>query len=213
MSDNLVTNYGWSSSEGPDSCSYISPKILELLSELQASRVLDLGCGNGKLCSEIAQAGHYVAGVEYDRAGIEIARRSYPAISFYNFGVQDEPERLLEQENGELFDAVVSTEVIEHLFSPHLLPRYAHGVLRGGGYLILTTPYHGYLKNLILSIFNKWDFHLNPLWHGGHIKFWSRGTLAQLLREAGFEVVGFHGVGRLPYIWKSMILISKKRSI
>lgn len=79
--------------------------------------------------------------------------------------------------------------------------------------MILTTPYHGYLKNLILSIFNKWDFHLNPLWHGGHIKFWSRGTLAQLLREAGFEVVGFHGVGRLPYIWKSMILISKKRSI
>jgi predicted RNA methylase len=72
MSDNLVTNYGWNSSEGPDSCSYISPKILELLSELQASRVLDLGCGNGKLCSEIAQAGLYAVEVEYDRTGMEM---------------------------------------------------------------------------------------------------------------------------------------------
>lgn len=113
--------------------------------------------------------------------------------------------------NEEPFDAVVSTEVIEHLFAPHLLPMYARDCLREGGYLILSTPYHGYLKDLALSISDNWDSHHTPLWHGGHIKFWSRATLTQLLSEHGFRVLGFSGVGRLPYLWKSMVLIAKKQ--
>jgi 2-polyprenyl-3-methyl-5-hydroxy-6-metoxy-1,4-benzoquinol methylase len=107
-------------------------------------------------------------------------------------------------------DAVVSTEVIEHLFSPHLLPIYAFKVLNSKGYIILTTPYHGYLKNLLLSLFGKWDKHHTPLWHGGHIKFWSRATLTQLLSENGFKVIGFSGVGRVPYLWKSMVIVAQK---
>ena len=71
------------------------------------------------------------------------------------------------QTEEELFDAVVSTEVVEHYFSPHLLPIFANGALREGGYLVITTPYHGYIKNLALSLFGKWDTHHTPLWYGG----------------------------------------------
>jgi len=46
----------------------------------------------------------------------------------------------------------------------------------------------------------------------GKIKFWSRRTLSLLLEEAGFEMTGFHGVGRMPFLWKSMIVTTKKRS-
>jgi 2-polyprenyl-3-methyl-5-hydroxy-6-metoxy-1,4-benzoquinol methylase len=208
MAENIVDDYGWSSDQGPQSCGYIAPRILELLKQLNVKRVLDLGAGNGALCAQIGLQGYEVAGVEYDKAGFELARTSHPAISFYNFGVQDNPAELLSQEQA--FDAVVSTEVIEHLFSPHLLPIYARGVLKQGGYLIVTTPYHGYLKNLALTIFGKWDHHHTVLWHGGHIKFWSRATLTQLLTENGFRVVGFSGVGRMPYLWKSMVLVAQK---
>jgi 2-polyprenyl-3-methyl-5-hydroxy-6-metoxy-1,4-benzoquinol methylase len=137
-----------------------------------------------------------------------LVRKSHPEIPFYNFVVQDDPAVLLAYEP--VFDVVVSTEVIEHLFSPHLLPIYARGALKQGGYLIITTPYHGYLKNLALAILNKWDHHHTALWHGGHIKFWSRATLTQLLTENGFQVVDFSGVGRLPYLWKSMVLVAQK---
>lgn len=209
MTANSVTDYGWFSAQGPHSCGYIAPRIREILKKLQLRRVLDLGAGNGALCAQLASDGYEVAGVEYDRQGVDIAKKAYPEISFYRFGVQDDPAELLVNE--ELFDAVVSTEVIEHLFAPHLLPMYARFCLREGGYLILSTPYHGYLKNLALSIFDSWDSHHTPLWHGGHIKFWSRATLTQLLSEHGFRVVGFSGVGRLPYLWKSMVLIAKKQ--
>ena len=212
MNDNVVEDYGWESPEGPHSCNYISPAILRALKNLGGiRRVADIGAGNGKLCGHIADQGYQVVGVEYDKRGVNIARANFPAINFYNFGVQDDPGEVLALEKEE-FDAVVSTEVIEHLFSPHLLPRYAYGLLKEGGYLIVTTPYHGYLKNLALSLANKWDFHHTPLWHGGHIKFWSRNTLMQLLRDNGFETVAFYGLGRVPYLWKSMLLVSRKIS-
>jgi 2-polyprenyl-3-methyl-5-hydroxy-6-metoxy-1,4-benzoquinol methylase len=208
MNDNVVENYGWTSSEGPQSCGYIAPRILQLLKKLNVQRVLDLGAGNGALCAELAGAGYQTVGVEYDKQGVEVAASNHPGLPFYNYGVQDNPANLLAREAA--FDAVVSTEVVEHLFSPHLLPQYAHGVLKERGYLIITTPYHGYLKNLALALLDKWDFHHSPLWHGGHIKFWSRATLSQLLRDNGFTVVDFSGVGRVPYLWKSMVLVAQK---
>jgi len=210
MTDNVVENYGWGSSEGPESCGYITPEIVSILKRLNVNRVMDLGAGNGKLCSVLANEGHQVVGVEYDKQGVEIASTKHSNIPFYNFGVQDNPVELMKSEQP--FEAVVSTEVIEHLFSPHLLPIYAQGVLKNNGYLILTTPYHGYLKNLVLSILDKWDTHHTPLWHGGHIKFWSRKSLTQLLEDNGFRVTGFSGVGRFPYLWKSMVLVAQKQA-
>jgi 2-polyprenyl-3-methyl-5-hydroxy-6-metoxy-1,4-benzoquinol methylase len=208
MTNNTVDDYGWSSTEGPLSCDYISPKILSILRDLDVQRVVDIGAGNGSLCADIHRAGYQVVGVEYDQQGVEIARRSHPEVPFYNIGVQDDPAILRQQQ--ELFDVAVSTEVIEHLFTPQLLPIFAGGLLKENGLLILTTPYHGYLKNLALSLANKWDDHHTALWHGGHIKFWSRATLRTLLEENGFEEIDFSGVGRIPYLWKSMIIIARK---
>ena len=56
---------------------------------------------------------------------------------------------------GAPFDAVVSTEVVEHLYAPHELIRFSWEALKPGGHLILTTPYDGYLKNLALAVTGK----------------------------------------------------------
>src|SRR5262245_31988679 len=177
MTRNVADDYGWISPVGPHSCDYIVPRVLAILKTLGATRILDLGSGNGALCAQLKSAGYEAVGGEYDKKGGEIARSSHPEIHFYNYRVQGYPDDLLAKDRE--VDVVVSTEVIEHLFSPHLLPVYARSVLRDGGHLIVTTPYHGYLKNLALSVFNHWDVHHTALWHGGHIKFWSRATLAQ----------------------------------
>ena len=154
MPENIVDNYGWTEASGPQSCGYIAPEVVRVLKQLGVRRVLDLGSGNGALCQHMQEQGFHSVGVEYDKNGVALARASHPHISFYNFGVPDDPALLANQEAP--FDAVVSTEVIEHLFSPHLLPLYAAGVLKPNGYLILTTPYHGYLKNLALSVLGQW---------------------------------------------------------
>jgi len=109
------------------------------------------------------------------------------------------------------FDMAVSTEVVEHLFRPTALPLFASAKLKEGGLLVVSTPYHGYLKNVAIAFANKWDKHHSP-WHdGGHIKFWSRKSLANMLQSNGFNVLAFHGVGRLPLLWKAMILVAQKK--
>jgi 2-polyprenyl-3-methyl-5-hydroxy-6-metoxy-1,4-benzoquinol methylase len=207
MTDPVVRDYGWTP-QARCSAEYIAPAILAILRKFRVTRVLDVGAGNGHLCSYLAAAGLSPVGAEYDEGGVEIARRQFAPIPFYRCGVQDDPGEILAREKP--FEAVVSTEVVEHLFSPHLLPMFAAGVLQSDGLLVISTPYHGYLKNLALSLFNHWDAHHTALWHGGHIKFWSRKTLTELLEANGFRVIGFEGVGRAPYLWKSMILIARR---
>lgn len=62
----------------------------------------------------------------------------------------------------------------------------------------------------MLSLADHWDKHLNPLFDGGHIKFFSRRTLSAVITEVGFRDFQFYGVGRLPYLWKSMVVSAIK---
>lgn len=185
---------------------YVDALVLRLCRKIGVGSILDVGCGNGTLCRKLAQAGFSVVGLESSRTGVEAARQSIPGGVFYEMSVYDDPRQIAEGP----FDAVVSTEVIEHLFLPKALPKLAAAKLKSNGFLVLSTPYHGYLKNLFLSLANGWDRHWSPGWDGGHVKFWSRRTLTRLLESNGFRVVEFHGAGRIPWLWKSMVLVARK---
>jgi len=205
-STNLITtafNYG--PADLPITAKYLAPKIFEICRKLAPEKILELGCGNGAISVALARLDAQVVGCDPCEDGIKAAQQRLPNVKFHVLGVYDDPALLGEQ----AFDVVVSTEVIEHLFLPRALPRFAKAVLKPGGHLVVSTVYHGYVKNLILSLLNKWDTHWTPFWDGGHIKLWSRRTLTKLLREEGFEVVGFAGADRIPYLWRSMVLIAK----
>jgi 2-polyprenyl-3-methyl-5-hydroxy-6-metoxy-1,4-benzoquinol methylase len=192
------------------SCGYIVPTVLEMLRSLKPHRVLDLGAGNGAMCRQLVAAGYSVAGVEPDAQGIAIARSRCPDAPFYQLAVGDAPDALLTDHPGG-FDVVVSTEVIEHLYSPKQLVAFARAALRENGHLLITTPHHGYFKNLAISVFNGWDRHADPLRDGGHIKLFSRRTMSALLHEGGFKVCRWGGVGRVPGLWKSMVVLAVKQ--
>jgi SAM-dependent methyltransferase len=73
--------------------------------------------------------------------------------------------------------------VLEHLFDPAFALREMHRILRPGGRLLVTVPYHGGLKNVLIALF-KWDEHFAP--HNPHIRFYTKRTLARLAGAAGF---------------------------
>ena len=197
----MYKEYRWTDSEA-DSTTFIMPQLKKVLSCDNNRCILDLGCGNGKIANKLIADGFSVYGVDGSREGVEVANK-YNNGHFY---VMDfEKDELPEELSGLLFDTVISTEVIEHLYSPDSYMKLCRKVLKSGGMLVLTTPYHGYLKNMLLSVTGKWDAHLSPLWEGGHIKFWSKKTLTKLLNDNGFEIKKFLGCGRLPYVWKSML--------
>jgi len=185
---------------------YLWGHVIRLCEALRARRIVDIGCGNGALCRELASRGYDVVGCEPSAESLLLAQRAAPELVFHKLGVDDDPSVI----GNESFDVAIATEVVEHLVRPFSLPRFANQLLRPGGYLIISTPYHAYLKNLFLALTNSWDAHLNPFWDGGHIKFWSYKTLSQLLNGSGFRIVRFIGAGRLPFLWKSMIVVAQK---
>ena len=202
-----AAEHHYGSAEAPRTEGYLWRHIISLCGELRARRIVDIGCGNGALCRELASRGYEVVGCEPSAESLRFAQRAAPGLVFHKLGVDDDPSTI----GNASFDVAIATEVIEHVVRPRNLPRFANQLLRSGGHLIISTPYHGYLKNLVLALANKWDAHLNPFWDGGHIKFWSRKTLSQLLNETGFSVIRFIGAGRLPFLWKSMIVVAQKR--
>ncbi|MFZ1742392.1 MAG: class I SAM-dependent methyltransferase [Pontixanthobacter sp.] len=199
--DMHIGDYGWAA-HAPHSSQYLNPVVLELVQAAGGQTVLDAGCGNGELAGYLASHGYRLSGVDADAEGIAIARRRFPDCNFAVSRFSKDPKAV--------FDLVVSTEVVEHLYAPHELANYCFDALRPGGTFIISTPYHGYFKNLALALSGRWGRHLAPNWHGGHIKFWDRQSLTGLLVEAGFVVTGFRGVGRMPLLWKSMVLIARK---
>ncbi|WP_269540396.1 class I SAM-dependent methyltransferase [Cerasicoccus fimbriatus] len=208
MSDSpAAVEYQFHEGYEPHTTRLLLPHIMDFIQRAGAKRVMDIGCGNGSIAREVSRRGISVVGVEPSESGLAQCRENCPDGRFYQLGVYDNPDDVEEK----AFDFAYSTEVIEHLFNPRALPRFAAAKLAPGGQLLLTTPYHGWLKNVAISVLNKWDKHHTVLWDGGHVKFWSRQTLTQLLEEEGFAVTDFRGCGRAPYLWESMILLARKR--
>lgn len=200
--------YVWHSGQVPESLTYILPAAMPWLSDVPRGAVaLDAGCGNGAALGMLKDRGWEMFGLEISETGLRTARERHPEI---RFDYADLTADLSLHPLWGSCDLVLSFEVVEHVFLPRQFARNCAGLLRPGGRLIVSTPYHGYLKNLALAVTNSFDTHFTALWDYGHIKFWSRRTLSALLEGAGLEVKGFEGAGRVPWLWKSMLLLAEK---
>ncbi|MEK7765809.1 MAG: class I SAM-dependent methyltransferase [bacterium] len=188
---------------------YLLPVVLSLidasLPKGRDQRIFEVGCGNGAVANVLTQQGFQVTGVDPSEEGIRQAAQAYPGIQL-SIGSTDED---LGAAHG-VFPLVLSLEVVEHVYAPRRYASCLFDLLEPGGTAIISTPYHGYFKNLVLAVTGKLDAHFTALWDHGHIKFWSKRTLALLLREAGFEAIKFHLVGRIPPLAKSMIAVARK---
>ncbi|OUL29863.1 SAM-dependent methyltransferase [Nostoc sp. T09] len=202
--------YSYQDSQPNHHHTYLIKPLMEMITAYEGIqnkeklRILDIGCGNGSLSNLIAQQGYEVVGIEESESGFEFASRSFPNCQFILGSIYNLPYLEL----GGKFDIVIAAEVIEHLFSPRELVRNAKKCLKPNGSLILTTPYHGYFKNLVLAVSGKIDKHFNPLWDCGHIKFFSQATMTNLLEAENYTDINFKFAGRFPFLWKSMLCSS-----
>ena len=202
----LTIDYKYESSSPSHTNGYLWKPVLKVLGETQEKRIFDLGCGNGSLSRHLQMHGYQVQGVDPSEEGILQAKMADPSTRL-EVGNAYEP---LASRFGK-YPVVVSLEVVEHVYYPRKYAACIHDLLLPNGLAIISTPYHSYIKNLVLSLTGKMESHFTVLWDHGHIKFWSVKSLTRLFAEKGMICERVLRVGRLPFLAKSVILIFRRK--
>jgi ubiquinone/menaquinone biosynthesis C-methylase UbiE len=171
-----------------------------LLREVQpGERVLDLGAGAGEFTALLAQAGAQPTGVEVAEAAVVRARMTHQDLDFRLAPIDG---RLPLKDNS--FDVVWASEVIEHIADTARSLSEIRRVLVPRGRLLVTTPSHGRLRVALGGV----ERFSEPL--GDHLHLYTRRSLAETLREFGFEEIHIETAGGPPGI-KRMLLATAMR--
>jgi len=199
--------YRYHAEHAPYDSEYLMTPIKKILAANRGANksLFELGCGNGFNAKSLSKLGYNVVAVDTSESGIRAAQASDSGVRFEVASAYDD----LQTRFGR-FPLLLSIEVVEHVFLPKVFAKTAYNLLDDNGVAVISTPYHGYLKNVMIALSGKFDTHVNPLWDGGHIKFWSKKTITKLLLDAGFTSVEFTTAGRVPWLAKSMIAIARK---
>ncbi len=112
--------------------------IIDALDENIAagSNVLDVGCGNGLIAISLGKAGYNVFGIDISEKAIGKASKKN-ILSNVKFAVAGAEEL---SETNIKYDAVICSEVLEHLNEPSSLLKYIYKIMKDEGILIVTVP-------------------------------------------------------------------------
>ena len=136
-------------------------------------RLLDVGCGDGRLLRALGGSGWQAEGIDFDPVAVERARSEGIAIGLGRLPHLDYPN--------DSFEAVVMDHVIEHVHDPIEVLCEIWRVLKRGGRLIATTPN---LDSLSHKLFGSSWAHLDP---PRHLYLFKLNTLCAVAELAGFE--------------------------
>ena len=168
----------------------------------RGDQILDLGCGWGKFTAWIKQADYEADGLDICSKAVEIAQRSHPSGSYETL----HQDGSIPAPDGH-YSAVWCTEVIEHILDIKFFFNEINRVLKPNGLLILTTPYHGIMKNLLI-VLHKLDRHFNP--EGSHIRYFDKRGLERCLNNSGFAPISWSGIGRFWKMYRTWFVVARK---
>jgi 2-polyprenyl-3-methyl-5-hydroxy-6-metoxy-1,4-benzoquinol methylase len=142
--------------------------------------ILDVGCGTGLNARHLAAMGHLVVGTDVSSVAIERFKQS----GFDGFVCDMEKGAGLALPDAS-FDLVFASEVIEHIADTATFLAELNRLVRPGGTLILSTPNSAFWPYRLLGLAGRTS---SEVQHPGHVRFFSRRSLASVIESAGFAV-------------------------
>lgn len=186
----------------------MSPKFYRLCFRLLSpriragARVIDLGCGQGGLLEEFAKG---LPGVQFFALDISNKLAEFTQKRVSSARVLQGDVEHLPFKNGQ-FDAVLMTEVFEHLPSPAIALAQVFRILKPGGWLMLSIPNRDWFRHEEYETQRRRYQPVDDHWY-------SVGEVRQLIKNAGFGIQLIRGAenlyfgGGLPRLGEKVALL------
>lgn len=144
------------------------------------AKVLDIGCGDGTFSEALPQ---------YNWTGIDINTE----VTKFNgqrltFDLEKTPYDLEEAS----FDAVICSEVLEHLWAPEKIHAEANRLLKPNGLYAISTPNFDWVEHHFGS-FRQVMYNLQEGHTREHIRFYNLDSHVNMLASAGFRAKDYMG--------------------
>ncbi|MGE5266400.1 MAG: class I SAM-dependent methyltransferase [Deltaproteobacteria bacterium] len=158
--------------------------FVRLLPRDPTARVLEIGCGNGAtgaLAMARGRAGRYV-GVELIETQGRKARQVLSDVLIGDVEHMDFDWQPAE------FDALILSEVLEHLLEPGLLLRRLHRFVRPGGMVLASSPNIAHWRVLRELVKGRFDLADQGVFDRTHLRWFTPATFAAMFEIAGFRI-------------------------
>lgn len=142
------------------------------------AKILDVGCGDMYLSKVMP---------EYDWTGVDV-NPTFNKGKAIICDIESPPYPFQDEH----FDAVVCSEVLEHVYDPVVVTKEIHRVLKTGGTYILSTPNHDFIDHHMHG-FEQIVFSTAKSWTKEHIHQYTKESHSQILAAAGFKSFFYTG--------------------
>lgn len=148
-----------------------------------AKAILEFGCGEAPLGEALKQRQRCrVVGIELDPAAAAIAKKRIDAV--YRGDVREIVAILDEQ-----FDWIIGGDIVEHLDEPWSFLAELRRIAAPGGYLLLSLPNLANTSVISDLLRGRFDYAYMGLTCVGHLRFFTKSSIADMLTIAGWKVV------------------------
>jgi 2-polyprenyl-3-methyl-5-hydroxy-6-metoxy-1,4-benzoquinol methylase len=171
----------------------------------QARRVLDVGCGAGRLGELLRKRGHEVTGVELIPAIADEAAGRLDSVVCGDIEADDLPWPV------ESFNAIIAADVLEHLTDPWFVVRRLTRLLIPGGWLIASIPNIQNWRIIRGLLHGRWTYRNRGILDHGHLRFFTRDGITQLFAQAPLEVIRCNAVYRRTLFRRLLCTLSAGR--
>lgn len=194
----------WEKTDSLNDYSYKVKLIKKLVPKESNLEVLDFGCGKGIFISDLLSVNPSlkVTGVDISKTAISYAKKKLPEIKLF---VIAEGKKLPFKDNS--FDFIIALDVLLHVYDTELIFSELYRLLKPKGRLLITVPYYGLLKNIVIALIG-FDEVFNP--RNGSIRFYTKNTLLHEITDVGLIPIKFGYFGRFYPFSNGMYCLAKK---
>ena len=132
--------------------------------------LLDLGCGEGAITSQLSSNFSRIVGVDGTASQISLGRRKHPNIEFVHSTIEEYYPK-------EKFDCILFFFIIEHVDDPGSLIEYCKKFMHANTSLVITTINASSIKLTLRALLGR------EAVHHDHVAYYSYSTLCQLLNR------------------------------